>query len=315
MRAVRLAWRLQRWELASLIPFVLAVVVALVVIGWRMDQIQASAPACFGEAHGPAGSDRGACEASFMAYSALQQIGPYAAVGATLAPFVLGLILGPPLVGREIEGRTAPIAWTLSGSRWRWLALRAGPVVLFVLVAVALLGLAGTTLTEQLAGGEPGFNPVVPPLPLEVARGGLALAMGLLAGTLIGRTFPAVLATALALVVLMAATSIGIDAWMAAEARPVPQAFGMAGASKIYETGLRDDGTGDVITLAQYYRMPGVDDTAELPPPGMTLVAWVIPTEEYPTWMWREVGALTSLATAAAVMFAFVAARRSPGSA
>ncbi|MCA1570134.1 MAG: hypothetical protein LC798_07400, partial [Chloroflexi bacterium] len=149
MRAVQLAWRLQRWELASLIAFVVAVVVALVVIGWRMEQIQASAPACFGEAHGPAGSDQGACEASFMAYSALQQIGPYAAVGATLAPFLLGVILGPPLVAREIEGRTAAIAWTLSGSRWRWLALRAGPVVLLVLVAVVLVALAGTTLAEQ----------------------------------------------------------------------------------------------------------------------------------------------------------------------
>ncbi|MFN2419334.1 MAG: hypothetical protein ABR593_10480 [Candidatus Limnocylindria bacterium] len=312
MRAVQLAWRLQRWELASLIAFVVAVVVALVVIGWRMEQIQASAPACFGEAHGPAGSDQGACEASFMAYSALQQIGPYAAVGATLAPFLLGVILGPPLVAREIEGRTAAIAWTLSGSRWRWLALRAGPVVLLVLVAVVLVALAGTTLAEQFAGGEPAFDSSVPPLPLEVARGGLALAIGLLAGTVIGRTFPAVLAAALAIVVVMSATSIGIDAWMKAEARPVPQAFGMAGASKIYETGLQDDGTGDVITLAQYYRTPGVDDTAELPPPGMTLVAWLIPAEEYQTWMWREVGMVGTLTIVVALAFVRATTRRAP---
>jgi hypothetical protein len=312
MRAVQLAWRLQRWELASLIAFVVAVVVALIVIGWRMEQIQASAPACFGEAHGPAGSDQGACEASFMAYSALQQIGPYAAVGATLAPFLLGVILGPPLVGREIEGRTAAIAWTLSGSRWRWLALRAGPVVLLVLVAVVLMALAGTTLAEQVAGGEPAFDSSVPPLPLEVAHGGLALAIGLLAGTVIGRTFPAVLATALALIVLMAATSIGIDAWMAAEARPIRQAFDMRGASKIYNTGLQDDETGEVITLSQYFATPGIDDAAELPPPGMELVAWVIPAAEYPVWMWREAAALGVVAMVGAAMFVFVTVRRSP---
>ncbi|MDQ3691249.1 MAG: hypothetical protein M3406_14705 [Chloroflexota bacterium] len=312
MGAVRLAWRLQRWELASLTAFVVAVIVALVFIGWRMEQIQASAPACFGEAHGPAGNDRGACEASFMAYSALQQIGVYPAVGATLAPFLLGVILGPPLIGREIEGRTAAMAWTLSGSRRRWLALRAGPVVALVLVASVLVGLAGTTLAGQVSRGEPAFDSLVPPLPLEVARAGLALAVGLLAGTVIGRTFPAVLATALAVSLVMAATSISIDAWMAAEARPIPQAFGMAGASKIYETGLRDDGTGEVITLAQYYGTPGVADAAELPPPGMTLVAWIIPADEYSAWMWREVAVVGIVGGAMALAFTRIALRRSP---
>lgn len=312
MGAIRLAWRLQRWELASLAAFVVAVVVALVVIGWRMEQIQASAPACFGEAHGPAGNDRGACEASFMAYSALQQIGVYPAVGATLAPFLLGVILGPPLVGREIEGRTAAMAWTLSGSRRRWLALRAGPVVALVLVASALIGLAGTTLAGQVSGGEPAFDSLVPPLPLEVARGGLALAVGLLVGTVIGRALPAVLATALVVVLLMTATAIGIDAWMAADARPMPQAFGMAGGSKIYETGLRDDASGEVTTLAQYYSTPGVADTAELPPPGTTLVVWVIPAAEYPTWLWREVALLGAVAGVLALAFVRSALGRSP---
>ncbi len=312
MGAVRLAWKLQRWELASLTAFVFAVVVSLVVIGWRMEQIQASAPACFGEAYGPAGSDRGGCEASFGAYSALQQIGPYAAVAATLAPFLLGVILGPPLVGREIEGRTAAMAWSLSGSRGRWLALRAGPVVMLVLMTSVLIGLAGTTLAGQLAGGEPAFDSSVAPLPLEVARGGLALAIGLLAGAVIGRAFPAVLASALAVVVLMAATSIGIDAWMAAEAQPVSQAFDMRGASNSYETGLQDNDTGDVITLAQYFATPGIDETAELPPPGMTLVAWLIPADEYPTWMWREVAIVGVVAGVMALAFIRTTLRRSP---
>lgn len=289
-----------------------ALVVALAFIGWRMEQIHAGAPGCFGEAYGPAGDDRAECEASFRAYSALQQIAPYAAVGATLAPFVLGVVLGPPLLGREIEGRTAAIAWSLSGSRRRWLALRAGPGVLFVLVALVLIGLAGSTMAQQAAGGEPGLGLLVPPLPMEVARGALALVIGLLAGTVVGRTFPAALASALAIVVLMAATSIGIDAWMAAEARPLPQAFGMAGASKIYETGLQDDETGEVITLTQYYATPGVDDTAELPPPGKTLVAWVIPAANYPTWMWREVGLAAALVTILTVAFVRMAVRRTP---
>lgn len=312
MGTLRLAWKLQRWQLASLIAFAVALAVALAFMGWRMEQIQASAPACFAEADGPAGDDAGECEASFRAYSALQQIAPYAGVTAMLAPFIFGVVLGPPIVGREIEGRTAAIAWTLSGSRRRWLGLRTAPIAVVALAAATLIGVAGSTLARQLAGGEPAFESLVPPLPLEVARSALALAIGLLAGSVIGRTFPAVLASALAIVVLMAATSIGIDTWMAAEARPIPQALGMAGASKIYDTGLQDNNTGEVITLTQHFSSPGVDDAADLPPPGKTLVAWVIPAADYSTWMWREVGMVAVLATIIAVAFVRVAVRRTP---
>jgi len=222
------------------------------------------------------------------------------------------MILGPPIVGREIEGQTAGIAWALARARLRWLGLRAGPTVAIVLVAMTIVGLSGVPLARQLAGGEPGFDSVVPPLPLQLARGALALAMGLLAGVVIGRTFPAVLATAFGVVLVVAGTSIGIDVWMAAEARPMPQAFDMAGASKVYETGLRDDQTGEVITLTEYFTSPGVDDADALPPPGSTLVAWIIPAAHYPIWMWREAVLLGGVTLAAAIAFVVRAARRSP---
>ncbi len=312
MGPVRLAWKLQRWELATLIAFVVVLAVALVVIGWRMEQIQASAPACFGEGHGPAGSEQGECEASFRAYSELQQIGPYAAVVSTLAPFVLGMILGPPFLGREIEGRTAGIAWTLSGSRARWLGLRAVPIVIFVLAAMAVIGVSGMTLAGQLAGGEPGFESLVTPIPLGLARGAAALAIGLLAGAFIGRTFPAVLATAFALLALMVATSAGMDAWMAAEARPMVQGSEMDTGSKIYETGLLDDATGEIVTFTQYYARPRVDDTAEIPPPGMRLVAWQIPGSDYPTLMARETATFIGLTLIASTAFVVAVLRRSP---
>lgn len=314
MGSLRLAWKLQRWELATLIGFVVVLVVELVIIGWRMEQIQAASPECWQRdtsAPMPAATPD-SCGASYQAHGALQEIGTFAAVGSTLAPFLLGVILGPPLVGREIEGRTAGIAWTISRSRRRWLALRAGPVIGLVLVATVVVGLSGMTLARQLAGGEPGFGSLVPPLPLGVARGAFALAIGLLSGVVIGRTFPAVLSTALAVVLLMAGTSTGIDAWMAAEARPIPQAFEMAGGSKIYKTGLQDDESGDVITLAEYFTTPGIDETAELPPPGMTLVAWRISDAEYPIWMLREASVLGAGAIVVAALVVFAVARRAP---
>lgn len=314
MGAVRLAWKAQRWELGTLIAFVVVLVVALVVIGWRMEQIQAAAPECWQrvtDAPLPAPM-QDTCGLSYQAHSALRDVGAYAAVGSTLAPFLLGVILGPPVVGREIEGRTAGIAWTLSRSRRRWLALRAGPVVGLVLVATVFIGLSGTALARQLAGGGPSFGSLVTPLPLLIVRGALALAIGLLAGVVVGRTFPAVLATALTVVLLMAATSIGIDAWMAAEARPIPQFGDMAGDSKIYNTGLQDHRSGEVITLQQYFTSHDVDETAELPPSGMTLVAWRIPAADYPIWLWRETAALGAVTIGLAALFVSATRRRAP---
>ena len=314
MGAVRLAWKLQRWELATLIAFVVVLIVALLVIGWRMEQVQAAAPECWQrdtDAPSPA-VVQDACGVSFQAHSALGDFGAYAAVGSTLSPFLLGIVLGPPLVGREIEGRTAGIAWTLSRSRRRWLALRAGPVVGLVLVAAVLIGFSGTALARQLAGGEPSFGSLVTPLPLLIARSVLALAIGLLAGVVVGRTFPAILASALAVVLLMAGTSIGMDAWMAAEARPNPQFGDIAGDSKIYNTGLRDHSSGEVITLQQYFASDDVDETLELPPSGMTLVAWRIPAADYPIWLWRETAALSVVTIALAALFVAATRRRAP---
>ena len=99
---------------------------------------------------------------------------------------------------------------------------------------------------------------------------------------------------------------------MAAEAQPIPQAFDMAGGSKIYNTGLRDDHTGNVVTLAEYFTSPHVDETAELPPPGMTLVAWRIPADNYPAWMWREAAAMTVVAIGLVAVFILATTRRSP---
>jgi hypothetical protein len=82
----------------------------------------------------------------------------FAKVGALATPFVLGLFLGVPLVAREIEGRTTSIAWTLSGSRRRWLVHRAAPVVVIVVLAALLVGIGGEVLTRSAPGNE-GLDP------------------------------------------------------------------------------------------------------------------------------------------------------------
>jgi hypothetical protein len=113
-----------------------------------------------------------------------------------LAPLIVGIIFGAPLVARELEQGTAPLSWALSGSRRRWLLgkMLAGVVLLVPLMLA--LGLA----TNVLEGAkDPGLNPYAA-FENYLGRGvidvfwALAAFAGTVAlGTLIGRTLPAVI--------------------------------------------------------------------------------------------------------------------------
>src|SRR5574340_701891 len=73
---------------------------------------------------------------------------PAAPVMALMAPFPLiaGLLLGVPLVGREIEWGTAPLAWTLGRSRRRWLLARAVPLGIALGLILVVPALAAQAL-------------------------------------------------------------------------------------------------------------------------------------------------------------------------
>jgi hypothetical protein len=78
-----------------------------------------------------------------------------------VVPLLVGLLLGVGLVGREIEGGTAPTVWALAGSRRRWLAGRLIPmlVVLFALLLFAAItsdALAAARVPWQ--AGRPSFD-------------------------------------------------------------------------------------------------------------------------------------------------------------
>jgi len=64
----------------------------------------------------------------------------YVAIG--LAMYAVPLVLGVPILTSEIERRTAMIAWSLSASRMRWLAWRAGSVLVVGLLLIGLMALA-----------------------------------------------------------------------------------------------------------------------------------------------------------------------------
>jgi hypothetical protein len=125
-----------------------------------------------------------------------------------VAPAVIGIFWGAPLVTREIENGTLRLAWNQSVTRTRWIAVK---LTLTGLAAMATGGLLSLMVTwsdspvDRAAAITTGQGPAllsrITPL-LFGARGitpigyaAFAFALGVTAGVLIRRTVPAMAAT------------------------------------------------------------------------------------------------------------------------
>ena len=117
----------------------------------------------------------------------------------TLAvPLLFGMFWGSPAVARERETGTVQFAWTQSVTRWRWLSATTG----WLLLAAAVFGgaVAGIITwwyapVNALRQGQftHGFFDIQGIVPIGYAV--FAVALGIAAGTLIGRSLPALAVT------------------------------------------------------------------------------------------------------------------------
>ena len=112
-------------------------------------------------------------------------------------PLLLGALVGAPLVAREVEQRTHLLVWTQSITRLRWLSVKLALVLgAGLLASGALLAVLIWWYSPwaQLAGSF-GTNAYDTSGPVWVAETRLALALGVLAGTLTRRVGPAIFLT------------------------------------------------------------------------------------------------------------------------
>lgn len=195
LRAARLTYRMHQFEvlLSALLIAVLAISVAIVnshitsldIPGtcWAGDRITAQ-PVCqrFWDI---AGSEAG-----------------YARAGLGLVAPIVGLILGIPIVAREVELRTTSLAWSLTLHRGRWLLSRLLPMLALAAAGFVVLGWAGSGLFQAMEVGpvSPSLTEVASHGPTLVARGLMALGIAVLAGAVMGRTMPAFLIAAVAVI-------------------------------------------------------------------------------------------------------------------
>ena len=144
-------------------------------------------------------------------------------------PFIAGALLGVSLVAREIEQRTASIAWSLSASRRRWLLARFGLLAAILGVVLALPAVtAGVLEGVRMPWIDPGssFHDYALRGPVVVARGLAAFAIAVLAGALLGRVLPGLIVAAVGCLVAFNLLAVAMPFGQPIEKLPA-QDYGM----------------------------------------------------------------------------------------
>ena len=222
--AARLTYRINRFEIRTIaIASVLSVAVSAAVVSWMSSSGYASCVAYFSDPPS-------------VACLQLMEIGVWANKITSLSlnlvplfPFVAGLLLGTPVIARELDRGTARLAWSLGPSRMRWFAARVGPMLLITLVACFAIGIVADWIVALYNPGVDLANSFVVyhQRGVLIATSGFLLtsiAIGL--GAVVGRTMPTlILALVLGGATVTAITGVSSNA-LVSEAIPLDQSSG-----------------------------------------------------------------------------------------
>jgi len=184
-----LVWRQHRLQAAIAVALLGALSVLLLVTGLQMEsQYRAALASC---------TARGDCSN----LSQTLDLGIPAVAGIVLmtvgVPLLIGLFWGAPVVARELETGTSQFAWTQGITRHRWLAVKAG----WLLLAAAACGGAVSALVTWWSGPKnalylnifsAGFDYMgLTPAAYAV----FAVALGIAVGVVLRRTLPTLAVT------------------------------------------------------------------------------------------------------------------------
>jgi hypothetical protein len=314
MGAVRLAWRLQRFELTVLVGACLALTIGGALVAWQLGNAGAELATCYRTSPDSGAADW-PCRAIDGWVIQLSGVGTLLTGLGTVAPFLMGVFLGAPIVAREIEHRTAPIAWSLAPSRRGWLMGRILPVAGIVALALLALGQASEAVLLATPPGEIDARHLGMHGPILAVRGLTVLAVGFAIGTILGRSLPAILLTGLVTAAVFVGIHVGRYEVMRAEAAWIDPQQGGWSYNYVHESGFRSDETGEIIGFEEAFeRYPDVfaEEQGDQIPPGMTMVYRVNPPDQYPSFVVREAGVTAVLGVAAGGLSLALVRRRRP---
>jgi hypothetical protein len=143
LRSMFLTFKIQRFETTVVVgAAILSALVSAVVI------------AVFtGGGYARCATDEALYSTSFchsLIAQSVERVARLSAMIVPVFPVVAGLLIGGPIVARELESGTARLAWSLAPSRIRWFAQRAVPILLVAFLAGLAIGLTADALTHML---------------------------------------------------------------------------------------------------------------------------------------------------------------------
>jgi hypothetical protein len=312
----RLTFRLHRFTLVSITFLLLLTSAAAVILAARFHSLGLISSNGGLECDAPAGAPANYCDSQFSQWQWLDgnMSGPVLALLMVVAPLA-GLLAGVGLVGREIEDRTASVAWSLAPSRTRWLVGRVAPVAILLAVLLAFAAVAGNVLQ---GARQPSIDPLLSfdddggRGPTLVALGLVAFALAVLFGSIIGRVLPALIAASMVFLVLIA---FGLGARWA-----------LVSSQAVIVDQKHWSGNDGSIMLEQLVRYPsgeigsangmwwGYDDQGNLTGPlaGSTMLMREVPGSAYPLVAGVESGAMLVIAGGFLAASGLVVRRRRP---
>jgi hypothetical protein len=196
-RMAWVTWRQHRIALAGVAAFLGALAVYVWIAGLQLHHAHAAAIACH-----PASP---ACADLITNFNNMNNflVGGYV---LQAVPAVIGAFAGAPLLARELETGTFRYAWTQGFGRWRWTLAKLVPLAVVVAAAAAAISVLFSWYYQPyFAIGNQALSLSEAP-PLAAGLFGLrgvafaawtlaAFAIGALAGMLIRRAVPAIVAT------------------------------------------------------------------------------------------------------------------------
>ena len=306
--SIRLTFRMHRFEVLAIATATLLLVLAAYVVAARLEAVG------FGPCAGAQGPWSPRCESLAKVFFGIAQSEGTAVLGLiAVLPYAAGLILGGPLIAREIERGTTRLAWSISPSRLRWYLARMLPIVA---VVFALMFAAGSAADHLFAAQEPRLD-TANAFDLYGVRGSLIAleALVMTAGAIgLGAVTGRVLPTLILALILGAVGVTGVATlharYTATEAILVDGEFVDSGARWVDQFFRLPDGR-----LVSWNELEEIDPgilTSETGP-DYPIVSKVIPGERYREVEAREMIILGAIAFMMLAGTAVIIQRRRPG--
>lgn len=313
----RLITKLHRFELLLAAILALAAAIAGVVVTARLSGVSVPLE-CAGNSL-DSGSLGVGCLPSLDAFGRIYyEQGALVLASMAILPVALGLLGGVPIVGRELEGGTAPFAWSVAPSRTKWLLRQIVVVGLVLTIVVGLAALSSNALESTRRG-------VMQATPFEnfglfgaivLARMFAAFTVGLFVGATTGRTLPAFIIGALVMLIGVGLAGGARDLWATSQPQVVVDDAGSGFDGQVVGLAWIDEAGGLVSYVDGISRAPGTEDDPDswLWANGYRQVSLGITRQAAQTWAPIEVAGWVGVGFVLIGATAVVTSRRRPHS-